>query len=102
MVHNYKAKNIVIGAGNSGQRLDNFLLSQIKNTPKSHIYKLIRTGQVRVNSARSKPSTKIEIDDIVRIPPYKASEDLKPKISKEIIKKTETNILYEDKEYYSF
>ncbi len=102
MVHNYKAKNIVIGTGNSGQRLDNFLLSQIKNTPKSHIYKLIRTGQVRVNSARSKPSAKIEINDIVRIPPYKASEDLKPKISKEIIKKTETNILYEDKDIIVF
>ena len=102
MVHNYKAKNIVIGAGNSGQRLDNFLLSQIKNTPKSHIYKLIRTGQVRVNSARSKPSTKIEIDDIVRIPPYKASEELKPKISEEIIKKTEKNILYEDKNIIVF
>ena len=102
MVHNYKAKNIVIGKGNSGQRLDNFLLSQIKNTPKSHIYRLIRTGQVRVNSARSKPSTKIEIDDIVRIPPYKASEELKPKISEEIIKKTEKNILYEDENIIVF
>ena len=69
MMVNNKAKNVIIGLGNSGQRLDNFLMSQIKNIPKSHVYKLIRTGQVRINSSRSRPSTKLKEDDIIRIPP---------------------------------
>ena len=96
MIVNNKAKNIVIDSGNSGQRLDNFLMSKIKNIPKSHVYKLIRTGQVRINSSRSRPSTKLKEDDIIRIPPYKATEELKPDISKNIIKKTEEKIIYED------
>ena len=96
MIVNNKAKNVVIDSGNSGQRLDNFLMSKIKNIPKSHVYKLIRTGQVRINSSRSKPSTKLKEDDIIRIPPYKATEELKPDISKNIIKKTEEKIIYED------
>ncbi|MBT7542910.1 MAG: RluA family pseudouridine synthase [Gammaproteobacteria bacterium] len=96
MIVNNKAKSITISSSNSGQRLDNFLISQIKNVPKSHVYKLIRTGQVRINSSRSKPSTKLNIDDVVRIPPYKANENIKPKISKELINKTISNIIYED------
>ena len=96
MIVNNKAKNVVIDSGNSGQRLDNFLMSKIKNIPKSHVYKLIRTGQVRINSSRSRPSTKLKEDDIIRIPPYKATEELKPDISKNIIEKTEEKIIYED------
>ena len=96
MIVNNKAKNVVIDSGNSGQRLDNFLMSKIKNIPKSHVYKLIRTGQVRINSSRSRPSTKLKEDDIIRIPPYKATEELKPDISKNIIKKTEEKIIHED------
>ena len=102
MTINNKAKNVVIGKGNSGQRLDNFLLSKIKNIPKSHVYKLIRTGQVRVNSSRSKPSAKVKLDDIVRIPPYKGLEELKPVISKEILNKTEDNVLFEDRNIIVF
>ena len=96
MIVNKKARNVIIDSGNSGQRLDNFLMSKIKNIPKSHVYKLIRTGQVRINSSRSRPSTKLKEDDIIRIPPYQATEELKPDISKNIIKKTEEKIIYED------
>jgi 23S rRNA pseudouridine955/2504/2580 synthase len=102
MIVNNKAKSITISSSNSGQRLDNFLISQIKNVPKSHVYKLIRTGQVRINSSRSKPSTKLNIDDVVRIPPYKANENIKPKISKELINKTFLNIIYEDEDIMVF
>ena len=102
MVVNNKAKNIKISASNSGQRLDNFLISKIKNIPKSHVYKLIRTGQVRINSSRSKPSTKLNINDVVRIPPYKANENIKPIISKEIIDRTVSNIIYEDQDIIVF
>ena len=99
---NNKAQKVKIGSGNDGQRLDNFLMAVIKNTPRSHVYKLIRTGQVRVNSSRSKPSTRLSVDDIVRIPPFKASEELKPEISDEMIKKTLDAIIYEDENVMVF
>ena len=102
MVISKKVQNIKISSGNDGQRLDNFLLSKIKNMPKSHVYKLIRTGQVRINSSRSKPSSKLKIGDIIRIPPIISSETLKPKISKDIIAKTLKNILYEDENIIVF
>ena len=53
MIIKKKAKSVTISSDNAGQRLDNFLLSHLKNVPKKHIYKLIRTGQVRINSSRS-------------------------------------------------
>ena len=102
MIISKKVQNIKISSGNDGQRLDNFLLSKIKNMPKSHVYKLIRTGQVRINSSRSKPSSKLKIGDIIRIPPIISSETLKPKISKDIIAKTLKNILYEDENIIVF
>ena len=67
MKMNSKAEKVKITAGNDGQRLDNFLLTYIKQIPKSHIYKLIRTGQVRINSSRSKASSKLYKDDIVTV-----------------------------------
>ena len=62
-----KCKKISINTG--GQRIDNFLLKTIKGAPRSLIYKVIRDGQVRVNSKRVKPSYRLVSQDIVRIPP---------------------------------
>jgi len=50
-----------------GQRLDNFLSARLKGLPRSVIYRIIRTGQVRVNGGRAKPATRLEAGDIVRI-----------------------------------
>ncbi len=102
MIVTNTVKNIKITSCNEGQRLDNFLMSYLRNIPKNHIYKLIRSGQVRVNSSRAKASKKLYIDDLVRIPPYKSSERLKPIISDEVLKKTIKNILYEDNEIIVF
>jgi 23S rRNA pseudouridine955/2504/2580 synthase len=54
-----------------GQRLDNFLLGQLKGAPKSLIYKIVRSGQVRVNGGRAKADTRLEGGDEVRIPPVR-------------------------------
>ena len=102
MIVNNKAQKVIVSSGNDGQRLDNFLMAAIKNTPRSHVYKLIRTGQVRVNSSRSKPSTRLKVNDIVRIPPFRASEELKPEISDEMIQKTLEGIIYEDESVMVF
>ena len=96
MIIKKKAKSVIISSDNAGQRLDNFLISQIKNVPRKHIYKLIRTGQVRINSSRSKPSSKLNINDKVRIPPISLTESLEPTINKDQIKKMKERLIYED------
>jgi 23S rRNA pseudouridine955/2504/2580 synthase len=57
-----------------GQRIDNFLLCHLKGVPKSHIYRLLRTGQVRVNKARVDASRKLLLGEEVRIPPVRRGE----------------------------
>lgn len=58
-----------------GQRLDNFLLGQLKGAPRSLVYKLVRSGQVRVNGGRAKADRKLEAGDEVRIPPLTIAEE---------------------------
>tara|TARA_B100000424_G_scaffold268106_1_gene262239 strand:+ start:446 stop:1336 length:891 start_codon:yes stop_codon:yes gene_type:complete len=102
MIIKKKAKSVIISSDNAGQRLDNFLISYIKNVPRKHIYKLIRTGQVRINSSRSKPSSKLNINDKVRIPPISLTESLKPTINKDQIKIMKEKLIYEDKHILVF
>jgi 23S rRNA pseudouridine955/2504/2580 synthase len=63
----------------AGQRLDNFLLNQLKGVPRSHVYQLIRSGQVRVNSGRTQPRYRLKAGDSVRIPPVRQRQT--PKIA---------------------
>ena len=65
----FKVRWVKIDAAHHGQRLDNFLIKKLKTVSKNHIYKIISSGQVRVNSGRKKPSYKLCEDDMVRIPP---------------------------------
>lgn len=58
----------------AGQRLDNFLAGQLKGVPKSLIYKIVRSGQVRVNGGRAKADRKLDGGDEVRIPPVRVAE----------------------------
>jgi len=58
----------------AGQRLDNFLLGQLKGAPRSLVYKLVRSGQVRVNGGRAKADRKLEGGEEVRIPPVNLNE----------------------------
>ena len=57
-----------------GQRVDNFLTGRLKGVPKSHVYRLLRTGQVRVNGKRAKPDHRLAAGDAVRIPPVRVAE----------------------------
>ncbi|MPS35634.1 RluA family pseudouridine synthase [Stenotrophomonas acidaminiphila] len=58
----------------AGQRLDNFLLGQLKGAPRSLVYKLVRSGQVRVNGGRAKAERKLEAGEEVRVPPVNLAE----------------------------
>lgn len=66
---------VTVPEDRAGQRLDNFLLGQLKGAPRSLIYKLVRSGQVRVNGGRAKAERKLEGGDEVRVPPVRVGED---------------------------
>ena len=61
----------IVDESSAKQRLDNFLLKILKGVPKSHVYKLLRRGEVRVNGQRALPERRLELDDKVRIPPVR-------------------------------
>ena len=93
-------KKLKINKDNEGRRLDNFLLSIYKNIPKSKIYKIIRKGEVRVNSSRIKPHYKLVFDDIIRIPPnLNSDKPIRKNIGDDAIEHHVSNILYEDSNY---
>ncbi len=80
-----------------GQRLDNYLLKHLKGVPKSHIYRVIRKGEVRVNKGRKKAEYKLQLDDVVRIPPIRVSESSQVTASDSLKQLLNDSILYEDK-----
>ena len=93
-----KVRKIVISADQEGQRVDNYLRKILTGVPNSLIYKIIRDGQVRVNSGRIKPLYRLKVKDIVRIPPV--SVDLTSKsISNFLIKGLKKIILYENDDF---
>jgi len=67
-------KTVCVDDDGSGQRLDNFLLRRLKGVPKTHVYRLIRSGEVRVNKGRASADTRLQPGDLVRIPPVRISE----------------------------
>ncbi len=80
-----------------GQRLDNFLLGLLKGAPRSLIYKLVRSGQVRVNGGRCKAERKLEAGDEVRIPPVRVAEaGDKPSPPKGFMDALDAAIVFED------
>lgn len=65
---------VEIGEDAAGQRLDNYLVRVAKGVPKSHIYRVVRQGEVRVNRKRAKAELKLETGDVLRIPPMRVSQ----------------------------
>ena len=68
-----RARLVQVGEREAGQRIDNFLARELKGVPRSLIYRIVRTGQVRVNSARVRPAYRLSAGDRVRIPPLRAA-----------------------------
>ena len=79
----------------SAQRLDNYLIKILKGVPKSHIHRIIRAGEVRVNKGRAKPETRIQTDDLIRIPPVRVAERA-AKSSLQPVPARHFEIVYED------
>ena len=63
-----------VDEGSAGQRLDNYLIRELKGVPKTHVYRVIRAGEVRVNKGRAQADTRLNLGDVVRIPPVRVAE----------------------------
>jgi 23S rRNA pseudouridine955/2504/2580 synthase len=68
-----RATLLEVGEEAAAQRIDNFLLRRLKGVPKSHVYRILRSGEVRVNSGRVGPDYRLQIGDRIRVPPIRTS-----------------------------
>ena len=83
-----------------GQRIDNFLAGRLKGVPRSLVYRILRTGQVRINGRRAKPDTRLSVGDDVRIPPLRVAEREEPgRPPSGQLNRIEEAILHEDREF---
>ena len=87
-----QAQFVTIGEEDAGQRIDNYLLRVCKGVPKSHIYRILRSGEVRVNKGRIDQLYRLANGDLVRIPPIRIAE----KTSTQAVPGTEFEIVFED------
>ncbi len=87
---------VKVGTEQAGQRIDNFLLRQLKGVPKSRIYRLLRKGEVRVNKGRIKPEYRVQDGDEIRIPPIRLAERDHGNPSDGLVSRIEAAIIYED------
>jgi 23S rRNA pseudouridine955/2504/2580 synthase len=85
-------RRITVDEGSAGQRLDNFLLRELKGVPKTHVYRVIRSGEVRLNKGRAAADTRLALGDEVRVPPVRMAE---PK-SDAAVPAREFTVLFED------
>jgi 23S rRNA pseudouridine955/2504/2580 synthase len=69
-----RATLLEVGEESATQRIDNFLMRRMKGVPKSHVYRVLRSGEVRVNSSRVKPDYRLRAGDRVRVPPVRTAE----------------------------
>jgi 23S rRNA pseudouridine955/2504/2580 synthase len=86
-----KARWIEVGEESEAQRIDNFLLRELKGVPKSHVYRVLRSGEVRVNSGRVKPEYRLKVGDRVRVPPVRTSPPKPP-----VLRTLQLPIVFED------
>ena len=85
-----------IDAERDGQRIDNFLFTRLKGVPKGLVYRLLRTGKIRVNGKRVKQTYRLQEEDEVKIPEISMSEASSPVISEAVQQRINEAIIYED------
>jgi 23S rRNA pseudouridine955/2504/2580 synthase len=65
---------VTVSEDYAGQRLDNYLIRELKGVPKTHVYRIIRSGEVRVNKGRAQADTRLAVGDVLRLPPVRTSD----------------------------
>ncbi len=97
----HAAASLTIDEASDGQRIDNFLAKTLKGVPKSHIYRILRSGEVRVNKGRIDASYKLVLNDVVRVPPIRVASSDKEVIHEAatsglVKSQLESTIIFED------
>jgi len=93
-------RKVKVTANEDGQRIDKFLLKQLPGVPKSHVYRLLRSGQVRVDGGRAKPERKLAVGEEVRIPPVRQEDPTEtPRPPDDLMQRLRAAIIHEDAHY---
>jgi 23S rRNA pseudouridine955/2504/2580 synthase len=87
-------RHYTVDEGSEGQRLDNFLLRELKGAPKTLVYRIIRSGEVRVNKGRASAETRLTSGDLVRVPPLRLGSAEAP--AEASVPPREFPVLFED------
>jgi 23S rRNA pseudouridine955/2504/2580 synthase len=95
----HQVRHVCVSDDRDGQRLDNFLLGHLPGVPRSLIYRLVRTGQVRVNGGRCKPMRKLKAGDDVRIPPVVSEAPGSAKIPASLVDNIKSRIVHQDDDF---
>jgi 23S rRNA pseudouridine955/2504/2580 synthase len=85
-----------VGADHADRRLDNFLATILEGAPRAYVYRVIRSGEVRVNGRRASPGLRLAAGDKVRIPPFAVTEAAPARIGASVLTLVEQHILHED------
>ena len=93
---NKSVTHLVIGEDDPGQRLDNFLIRVCKGVPKSHVYRILRSGEVRVNGRRAAAGYRLCVGDVLRLPPLRIAERPEGEVDEAAKQRVDLPILYED------
>ena len=88
---------LTVDREHAGQRVDNFLLHALKGLPRSRVYRLLRTGQIRVNKGRAQPSRRLRAGDEVRLPPLRIETRSPDRPPDGLCRMLESRVLYEDR-----
>jgi len=93
---NNSVTHVVISEEEQGQRIDNFLIRCCKGVPKSHLYRILRSGEVRVNSGRIDATYRLRLGDTLRIPPIRIAERPQNEVDEAAKERVDLPIIYED------
>ncbi len=94
-----RVQHVTVTDPDEGQRLDNWLLRMAKGVPKSHIYKVVRSGQVRINGGRVKVSVRLKTGDVVRIPPMTTKTSAPVRVPDKLLEVLKRSVLTETEDF---
>jgi 23S rRNA pseudouridine955/2504/2580 synthase len=90
------ARTVEVDADAAGQRIDNFLMRELRGVPRARVYRLLRRGEVRINGGRIKPQRRLSSGDRVRIPPVQCEQFAEGRLPPGLMERLRTAVLYED------
>lgn len=94
-----QVRYVTVDSEYAGQRIDNFLLRELPGVPRSHVYRLLRSGQVRVDKGRVRPDRKLRAGETVRLPPVRMEAREHKRPPDDLLNRLRASILHEDADY---